>query len=150
MTWFITEMVPLGVRNPLLPSFDNEGLPWVQSLFHKEAKVYVPHGSLWTRIWRRWFPNWDPSVMEDAAQVSSSNLCSPPQGTLAGSRVQCHNLWVLSRLEWVCFISWMWLYTIKMLELLKNVGRFVLGDNYPVTSGLLVKTITFYYVVVLP
>lgn len=34
---------------------------------------------------------------------------------------------------------------IKILELLKNVGRFILGDGYPVTSvGLLTKAfITF-------
>lgn len=40
---------------------------------------------------------------------------------------------------------------IKVLKLLKNVRRFVLGDGYPLTSGQLVQTLTaFYCIVILP
>lgn len=51
---------------------------------------------------------------------------------------------VKTGIRYVSFLECDYIY-IKILELLKNVGRFILEDSYPVTSvGLLTKTfITF-------
>lgn len=50
----------------------------------------------------------DPTMEEMGIAMESTVLiCVPSYGScsLGGELVQCHHLWVLAELEWVCFIS---------------------------------------------
>lgn len=109
--------------------------------------------ALWTWFWKSWlysrviYPR--PHRERDGGCRASVVLtCVPSHSSdsLADIKSPMSSSLdiVKTGIRYVSFLECDYTY-IKILELLKNVGRFILEDSYPVTSvGLLTKTfITF-------